>query len=329
MSLPGSHTAIEITQAGGPEVLQPVALPVPTPGPTQILVKVAAAGINRHDCHQRAKGIRHEGNGVPGLEVAGVVVALGEDVRGLALGQQVMALTQGGGYAQYAVAEAALAMPIPEGLTAVEAACIPEAIFTSWWNFFGLMDLQKQDFALIHGGASGVGHIALQALSALGYHVMATAGSADKIAAAKSFGAEAAFDYHDPDLAQKVLTATGGKGISALLDMSAGAHIEQDLKMMAPDGYIAHLSGGGGKALALPLAAVMAKRVRVTGSLLRPLPLERKIQVAERIRRDVLPLIGARVRPVIAQIFPLDGAPDAHRELERNATIGKIVLQVE
>lgn len=322
------QNAIEITEAGGPEVLKLVELPVPRPGPSQILVEVAAAGVNRHDCHQRSKGIRHDGLGVPGLEVAGTVVELGAEVTGLSVGTKVMALTQGGGYAQYALAEAALTMPVPEGLNMVEAACVPEAIFTTWWNFFGLLDIKRQDFALIHGGASGVGHIALQALSALGYRVFATAGTSAKLAAALSFGAEAAFDYHDPDLARKVVDATGGQGIGALLDMSAGAHIDQDLEMMAPDGRIAHLSGGGGKALALPLAQVMAKRIRVTGSLLRPLPLAMKTEVAARIRAEVLSLIGQRVRPVIAQAFPLLAASSAHRELERNTTIGKIVLRV-
>lgn len=326
--IPNDHTAIVITQAGGPEVLQPARLKVPEPGPDQVLIRIQAAGINRHDCLQRAAGTHHDGSPIPGLEAAGIVVALGEKVATLKVGDPVMALLQGGGYAEYAVADTALTLPIPDNLSMAEAAASPEALFTAWWNFFDLMQLQSDEFALMHGGTSGVGHLAIQAMSALGYLVLATCGSDQKVAAAQRFGAFAAFNYNDPDLASKVKAATNDKGISALLDVSAGAHFAADLDMMAPDGRIAHLSGGGGATLGVPLKKLMAKRLSITGSLLRPLALPRKAKVADVIRRDVWPLLGQKVRPVIAHTFSLDQAALAHAEMEQGRHIGKIVLSV-
>ena len=328
MQIPESQTAVVITAAGGPDVLKPETVAVEAPGPGEVLIRVTAAGINRHDVHQRAAGRHSDGKAVPGLEVAGTIASLGADVSGLAEGDRVMALVQGGGYAQYVVANAALVLPAPDQLSDLEAAGFPEAAFTSWWNFFHLMSLEKDQFALFHGGTSGVGHIAIQAMSALGYKVIATAGSDRKIEAAKSFGALAAFSYRDPDLAGKVMEATGGAGISALLDVSAGAHVDQDIRMMAADGQIAHLSGGGGADLSVPLRDVMAKRVRITGSLLRPLPLDRKARVADHIRREVLPLLGTQVRPVVAQQFDFRDAAKAHHAMEANDHIGKIMLSV-
>lgn len=325
---PDFQKSIIISEAGGPEVLQLAQMPLPKPGAHQVLIRIAAAGINRHDCLQRAAGIHHDGSPVPGLEASGVVVAVGPEVNDLQVGARVMALLQGGGYAEYAVADEALTMPVPVGLSMTEAAAVPEALFTVWWNFFFLMRLQPGEFALMHGGTSGVGHLALQAMSALGYRVLATCGSADKLAAAKDFGALDAFSYNDPYLAEKVTAATRGQGISALLDVSAGAHLDADLEMMAPDGRIAHLSGGGGTAVSVPLKKLMAKRISITGSLLRPLSLDRKTQVAEVIRRDVWPMLGTRVRPTLAAVRPLTEAAQAHREMEQGRHIGKIVLTV-
>lgn len=329
MTLPKTQTAIVITKAGGPEVLVPETVDVPAPGPGQVLIKTTAAGINRHDVHQRSDGRHADGTAIPGLEVCGTIAAVGEGGDQTRIGTRVMALVQGGGYGQYVLANLPLVLPAPETLSDVEAAGVPEAAFTTWWNFFHLMTLTKDQFALMHGGTSGVGHIALQAMSALGYRVLATAGTEAKVAAAKEFGAYEAFSYRDADLAAKVMEATGGQGISALLDVSAGAHLDQDLKMMAPDGQIAHLSGGGGTDLALPLRDIMAKRLRITGSLLRPLPLDRKAQVAEDITRDVLPLLGQKVRPTIAATFDLTDAADAHAAMEAGDHIGKIMLTVE
>ncbi|MWB79059.1 zinc-binding dehydrogenase [Pseudooceanicola sp. 216_PA32_1] len=329
MAIPETQTAIVITGAGGPDVLQPQTVEVPVPGSGQVLIRVSAAGVNRHDVHQRSGGRHSDGTAIPGLEVCGTIAAVGAGVDRDRIAERVMALVQGGGYGQYVIASQHLVLPAPDTLSDIEAAGFPEAAFTTWWNFFHLMSLGKEGFALIHGGTSGVGHIALQAMSALGYRVIATAGTEAKVTAAKGFGAHAALSYRDAELAAKVMEATGGQGISALLDVSAGAHLDQDLKMMAPDGQIAHLSGGGGAELALPLRDIMAKRLRITGSLLRPLPLDRKARVAEDIRRDVLPLLGTRVRPTLAATFDFRDAASAHAEMERNDHIGKIMLTVD
>lgn len=326
--LPQRQAAIVIAGAGGPEMLRSEERAVPEPGPGQLLIRVAAAGVNRHDCNQRSAGLHPRGNPVPGLEAAGHVVALGPGVSGFAVGDRVMALLQGGGYAPHAVADAAVTMPVPAPLDLRQAAALPEAMFTAWWNFFHMLELRREDFALIHGGTSGVGHIALQALSALGYRVLATAGSDEKVQAAREFGAFAAFSYRDPELAARVTEATGGAGIGALLDMSAGAHVATDIEMMAPDGRIAHLSPGDGAPLEVPLRPLMAKRIRITGSLLRPLEVGRKAAVAERLRAEVWPLLGGAVVPRIAASFPLEEAAAAHREMEKGAHIGKIVLDV-
>jgi NADPH:quinone reductase len=328
VALPEQQIAVEITKAGGPEVLVSTSLAVPEPGVGQVLIRVSAAGVNRHDVHQRSAGRHSDGLAIPGLEVCGEVVACGSDVSKPAVGDRVMALVQGGGYAQYVLAHAELCLPAPDSLTDVEAAGIPEALFTTWWNFFDLMSLEKTGFALIHGGTSGVGHLALQAMSALGYRVIATSGSDEKVDAALGFGAFSAFRYDAPDLAKMVDEATNGQGVSALLDMSAGAHFEQDLEMMAPDGWIAHLSGGGGGTLEVPLRAIMAKRIKLTGSLLRPLAIARKAAVANKLRREVLPLMGHEVRPTIAATFDLAQANEAHREMEAGHHIGKIILRV-
>lgn len=304
-------------------------MPVPEPERGQILIKVSAAGVNRHDCLQRSAGRHPKGNRVPGLEASGVVVAVGAGVTEHKVGDRVMSLLQGGGYGEFALADVPVVLPVPQGLSDVEAAGIPEALFTAWWNFFGLMAMKPGETALIHGGASGVGHLALQALSALGYKVFATAGDPKKIEASKRFGAADAFDYDNPDLAQLVLKANDMHGIDALLDMSAGAHVEQDIDMMAVGGRIAHLSPGGGATLRLPLYKLMEKRVSVTGSLLRPLDLTLKAAVAKRLRREVLPLLGGAVRPHVHAVFGLGDAAEAHREMEQGGHIGKIILRVD
>lgn len=327
MSIPKSHRAIVITGAGGPEVLEFVTADVPAPGPGQILIRIHTAGVNRHDCNQRAAGAHHDGTAVPGLEASGTVAAKGEGVTHFQIGDPVMALLQGGGYAQFAVADQALVMRVPDTITLTEAAGLPEALFTAWWNFFGLLMLQPDETAMIHGGTSGVGHLALQALSALGYKVLATAGRAEKVEAARAFGAAAAFDYHDPDLAEHVMSATQGGGVNVLLDMSAGAHVAADIAMMAIGGRIGHLSPGHGD-LHVPLRSLMAKRVKITGSLLRPLALSEKSKIATLIRRDVLPLVGNQVRPAIAAVFPISEAALAHAEMEKGSHIGKILLSV-
>jgi len=327
--IPRQHEAVLITAGGGPEVLRLGTRPVPVPGPGEVLIKVAAAGVNRHDCNQRRAGPEHEPNPVPGLEVAGVIVAVGSGVPRSRIGERVAALTQGGGYAHYVATASPLALPAPQSVSDIEAAALPEASFTAWFNFFDVLRLRPGDRVLIHGGTSGVASLAIQALTAIGYEMFATCGSDRKRAAALGFGARAAFDYKDADLAGQVKAATGGQGVDVILDVSAGAHLAADLEMLAPDGRIGHLSAGGGKDLSVPLRILMAKRISITGSLLRPLDLLRKAAVAERLLRDVWPMIGTTVRPAIAATFPLAESSDAHRAMERNEHIGKIILKAE
>jgi putative PIG3 family NAD(P)H quinone oxidoreductase len=328
MNLPQFQDGIIITAPGGPEVLQPGRLPVPTPGAGEVLIRVAAAGVNRHDCNQRRAGPGYDPNPVPGLEVSGTVVGLGDGVPQARLGERIAALIQGGGYAQYAIAAAELALPVPEGLTLTEAAGLPEALFTAWFNFFDVLRLRPGERVLIHGGTSGVASLAIPALTACGYEVFATCGSARKCEAAIGFGARGAFDYHALDLAAQVKDATGGHGVDVILDVSAGAHLAKDLEMLAPDGRIGHLSAGGGKLLEVPLRTLMAKRLSITGSLLRPLPLARKLAIAERLRREVWPLLGTRIRPAIATTVPLADAAAAHQAMEQGEHVGKILLTV-
>ena len=326
--IPQLQQAVLITAAGGPEVLQLRSVPVPSPAAGEVLIKVAAAGINRHDCNQRRVGPAYDPNPVPGLEVAGTIVAVGNGVPDSRLGEPVAALVQGGGYADYVTAASALSLPAPPGLSFVEAAALPEALFTAWFNFFDLLRLQPGERVLIHGGTSGVASLAIPALAARGFAIFATCGSDRKCAAAMRFGARAAFNYHEAGLADQVKAATGGHGVDVILDVSAGAHLAADIAMLAVGGRIGHLSAGGGKELGIPLRTLMAKRISVTGSLLRPLELERKVAVAKTLMRDVWPLIGVAVRPTVAAIFPLAEAADAHHALERNDHIGKIILQV-
>jgi NADPH:quinone reductase-like Zn-dependent oxidoreductase len=266
---------------------------------------------------------------VPRLEVAGAIVAVGSDVPESRLGEHVAALTQGRGYAHYVTAASPLALPAPQSLSLLEAAVLPEGLFTAWFNFFDVLRLQPGERVLIHGGASGVASLAIQALAAIGYEVFATCGSDRKRAAALGFGARAAFDYKDVGLADQVKAATGGRGVDVILDVSAGAHLAADLEMLAPDGRIGHLSAGGGNDLSIPLRTLMAKRISITGSLLRPLDLQHKTAVADRLEREVWPLIGKSLRPAIAAAFPLNEAANAHRAMEQADHIGKIVLTVE
>lgn len=327
MSIPSRQRAVLITAAGGPEVLVPTDWPVPQPGADDVLIKVAAAGINRHDVNQRAAGPTREPNPVPGLEVSGHIVACGANVPATRIGEAVIALTDGGGYAEYVATDAALALPLPAGLTLQDGAALPEALFTTWFNFVELMRLAPGETALIHGGASGVGSIAIQLLRALGHDVFVTAGNEEKRAAALQLGAVAAVDYNASDLADRIRAATGGRGIDTLLDTSSGAHIADDLAVLAPGGRISHLSPGGGKSLAVPLRALMARRASITGGLLRGTPLALKQRIAAALREQVWPLLGTQVRPLIDSVLPLDDAAKAHAHMESNRHIGKILLK--
>ncbi len=328
--IPQRQRAIIITAAGGPEVLsERQDWPVPAQlGPDEVLIEVAAAGINRHDCNQRTAGPSREPNPVPGLEASGRIVACGANVPKGRLGEAVIALTDGGSYAQYVATDQHLALPLPAGLDWVQGAALPEALFTTWFNFFELMRMTPGETALIHGGGSGVGTIAIQLLRALGHDVLATAGTAEKRAAALGLGCRAVFDYADPDLADQIRAATAKRGVDCILDTSAGAHIAQDLAALAMGGRIAFLSPGGGKELGVPLRSLMARRASIMGAFLRSTPIEIKRRIATELKQRVWPLVGSAVRPPIDSVFPLSEAAGAHARMETNTHIGKIVLSV-
>lgn len=316
---------IVIDRAGGPEVLVPARRAIPSPGPGQLLIRVQAAGINRHDCGQRSRGPNDHESDIPGLEVAGVVHALGKGVSGPAPGTPVCALVNGGGYAQYTVAQADLALPIPAGFTPQQAAGIPEAAFTAWYNLFGVGALQAGESVLVHGGTSGVGVFAIQLLHALGHPVYATCGNGEKIAFAIGLGARRAFNYKTDDFA--ALLKADGVAIDAVLDMSGARHTEKNLEALAYGGRIIHLAGGGAS-MQVPMRALMQKEARITGSLMRPLAPARKARVAEALASIAWPLLGNRIRPVVNRVYPLAEAGAAHRHLESGDNIGKLILDV-
>lgn len=326
---PATQVAIHIARAGGPEVLEPREVAVPVPAEGEVLIEVHAAGVNRHDCNQRRRGPTPLHSDVPGLEVSGVIVAIGPGVPPERLGTAVCALTDGGGYAHYAIAQSAQALPVPAGMDWRAAAAVPEAAFTVWHNFFRVAALQPGEPVLIHGGTSGVGTFAIQVLTALGHAVHVTCGTAAKRAAARALGAVTAQDYGDAGWVGAVRASTGGRGIGVILDMSAGAHVEQDVEVLAPRGRIVHLSPGSGVLAGLPLRTVMAKSLSITGSLLRPLPDAEKVEIASALSTHVWPLITAgRVAPVVHGAWPLAEAADAHRAMEAGQHIGKLVLDV-
>lgn len=321
------QTVMRITAAGGPDVLQPDTAPVPRPRDGEVLIAVKAAGVNRHDCNQRRRGPTPDHSDVPGLEVAGTVIGVGHGVAAGLVGQAVCALTDGGGYAPFAVAQAAQTLPVPQGLSWVEAAALPEAAFTVWHNFFGVARLGAGESVLIHGGTSGVGTLAIQVLNALGHPVYVTCGSPDKVAAARRLGAREAIDYRREDFVGVLRERTAGRGVDVILDMSGAQYSAANVDVLARRGRIVHLSPGAGAVFQAPLRTLMAKEAIVTGSLLRPLPDAEKAAIAERLRSVVWPLIHSRrVHPVVHGTLPLADAAQAHRVMEAGAHIGKIVL---
>jgi putative PIG3 family NAD(P)H quinone oxidoreductase len=325
MNLPARHLVVAHSAAGGAEVLKLEERPLPVPHDGEILIRVAAAGVNRHDIGQRKRAPGGEHTDVFGLEVAGEVVALGAGTSEWRIGDRVCAIVDGGGYAQYAAAPGSNTLPAPDGFSLEEAAALPEALFTVWYNCFDVGRLTPGERVLFHGGTSGVGSMGLQVLAALGYEVYATCGDDRKCEAARGFGARRAINYRSEDFVAAIGEATGGRGVDLIIDMAGGAYAEANLDALAFGGRIVHLAPGSGT-FCPPLAKIMGKRACVTGSRLRPVPVETKAVMAAELRRVVWPLLGARVRPAIDSTFPLAQAADAHRAMERAQHIGKIVL---
>ncbi len=331
MTLPAKMRAVEISSPGGPEVLRPAERALPQPKPHEILVKVAAAGVNRPDVLQRMGlyAVPPDASDLPGLEIAGTVAAIGSDVKMWKVGDQVCALTHGGGYAEYCVTPEVQALPIPKGLTPVEAASLPETFFTVYSNVFDRGALKAGETFLVQGGSSGIGVTAIQVAAAMGHRVFATAGSDEKCAACVKLGAEKAFNYKTQDWAAELKTATAGKGVNVILDMVGGDYVPKELKSLADDGRLVMIAFLRGMKAEVDLGEVMRKRLQITGSTLRPRTVEFKGQVAKSLRERVWPLIEAgRIKPVIYKSFPLAGAADAHRLMESSQHIGKIVLTV-
>ena len=331
MRLPQTMTLIEITEPGGPEVLQPRQVPVPVAGVGEILIRVHAAGVNRPDALQRAGKypLKPGMNPIPGLEVAGEVVAVGASVSEFVLGDKVCALTNGGGYAQYCVVPASQALPIPAGMDWLQAAAIPETYFTVWANLFGLGGARQGQRVLIHGGTSGIGTTALMLCRELGIEAFATAGSAEKCAAIRELGAEA-INYRDQDFVQVIAEKTAGQGVNVILDIMGGSYLNNNVAALALEGRLVMLGFlGGAHSRDVDLLAIMAKRAVVTGSLLRSRTGEEKAAIARQLREHVWPVLTAgRCLPMIDQVYPLTDAAQAHARMEAGEHIGKIVLRV-
>jgi NADPH2:quinone reductase len=330
-SVPQTMTAVAITAPGGPDVLQAKSMPTPRPGAGQLLVKVAAAGVNRPDVAQRM-GLYPPPAGhspLPGLEVAGEVVETGAGVTRWKVGDRVCALVNGGGYAQYCIAEEIAALPIPAGLDLVKAGAVPETFFTVWNNVFERGGLAADEWFLVHGGSSGIGTTAIQLAKAFGARVIATAGSTDKCKACLDLGADKAINYKTEDFVALSKEATGGKGVDVILDMVGGEYTDRNIIAAAEDGRIVQIATLGGADVKLNLARLMMKRVTLTGSTLRPRTREVKAGFARALQAKVWPLFEAgKVKVVMDSTFPLAKAADAHRRLETSQHVGKIVLTV-
>ena len=329
--LPASMTAIEIAEPGGPDVLRPATGPVPVPGEGQVLIAVAAAGVNRPDILQRkgAYAPPPDASPLPGLEVAGTIVAMGPgaEASGWSVGDTVCALTPGGGYAEYCLTYAAHCLPIPGGLSTTEAAALPETYFTVWTNVFDRGRLAEGESFLVHGGASGIGTTAIQLAKAFGARVFTTAGTAEKCAACEALGAERAINYRNEDYGPIVRELTGGNGVDLVLDMVGGEYLARDIDAMAVDGRHVSIAVLGGAKATFNIQVMMVKRLTLTGSTLRPRSVADKAAIARSLREKVWPLLeSGAVKPIMHATFPLHEAVAAHEMLEAGAHFGKIVL---
>ena len=322
-------TVIEIDGFGEPERLKPCQRPIPTPGPGEVSIRVEAAGVNRPDVMQRQGSYPPPpgASDIPGLEIAGVVTALGAGVSSPHLGDRVCALVTGGGYAEHCVAAAALCLPIPTGFAAVQAAALPETFFTVWTNVFARGKLQPGESLLVHGGASGIGVAAIQLARAFASPVYATAGSAEKCAFCASLGAKA-IPYREEDFVAAIMDQTQGKGVDMVLDMVGGDYLQRNVSCLAQEGRLVQIAVQQGAKAQINLATIMMRRLTLTGSTLRPRSVAEKSVTAQALREKVWPkLATGEVRPIVHAVFPLEEAAAAHQLMESGAHIGKIILR--
>ena len=328
--VPSQIHCIEISTPGGPEVLVPATRPCPVPGAGEVLIAVAAAGVNRPDILQRqgAYPAPPGASDLPGLEVAGTIAALGAGVSGIAVGDDVCALVAGGGYASHVTVDARLCLPIPKGFSLIEAASLPETFFTVWHNVFERGGLKSGDWLLVHGGAGGIGTTAIQLAKALGAKVATTA-SAAKLESCRALGADIAIDYATEDFVAVIKEMTQGRGANVILDMVGGDYIARNLKSLAVEGRLVSIAFQNGSVAEINFMSVMLKRQTITGSTLRPQSVEAKARMAAGLQEKVWPLLNqGKIKPVVHATFPLDQASEAHRMIEASTHIGKVVLTV-
>ena len=339
-AVPSQMRAIEISTPGGPEVLRPGQRPVPEPAAGEVLIEVAAAGINRPDVLQRKGGYAPPpgASDIPGLEVAGTVVALGPKDNSKPtpkgadwkIGDEVCALVTGGGYAEYVAAPAAQCLPIPRGLTLEQAASLPETFFTVWVNVFLRGGLKNDETLLVQGGSSGIGVTAIQMARAFGHRVFVTAGSAEKCAECEKLGATRAINYRSEDFVAVIKQLTEGRGVDVILDMVGGDYVPRELASLADDGRLSLIAFLGGTKASLDMSDILRRRLTITGSTLRARTVEFKATIAQSLREKVWPLIEAgKIRPVIYRTFGLDEAAAAHSLMESSEHVGKILLNVQ
>lgn len=329
--LPAQMTVVAISKPGGPEVLVPEQRALPQPGPDEILVRVQAAGVNRPDVAQRSGAYPPPpgASDLPGLEIAGEVVAVGSNAKRHKIGDKVMSLVAGGGYAQYCIAQDAQAMSVPPALSIKEAGALPETLMTVWHNVFERGGLKSGETLLIHGGSSGIGTMAIQLAKAFGAKVFVTVGSQDKIDACLKLGADRAINYRNEDFVAVVKEETNKVGVNLILDMVAGEYVDRNYDAAAVDGRIVQIATLNGPKVSVNIAKVMVKRLTHTGSTLRPRSNADKAAMVAAIEAKVMPLLReGRVKPLMDSAFPLEKASDAHRRMETSAHIGKIVLEV-
>jgi putative PIG3 family NAD(P)H quinone oxidoreductase len=329
--LPTTMTAIEIDGFGGPEVLKPTTRPVPLPSTGEVLIEVAAAGVNRPDIYQRQGNYAPPpgASDIPGLEVAGKIVAIGLGVHHYKVGQEVCALVAGGGYAAYCAAPEPQVLPVPKGLSLIEAAAIPETFFTVWTNLFERGALKAGEIVLIHGGSSGIGTTAIQLAKAFGARIFTTAGSREKCQACEKLGADVAIEYKREDFAEVIRGKTAGRGVDVILDMVGGDYFQRNINSLTMDGRLVNIAYLKGARVEVNFLPVMRNRLTITGSTLRPRTVQEKGAIAAALHAKVWPLLEKGVvKPLIERTFPLVQAAEAHRLLESSSHVGKIVLTV-